>query len=114
MLISAPTSSDAYRNRYKVQMSSEWFPSQPSTCLRTGTRWLRRSEELVRPPPSRRSLQTFVCRGIQGLTSVPACLSRIPDSGIVDLLLPLVSQDVQYTLEYARENMLGFSSHCAS
>lgn len=35
--------------------------------------------------------QTFVCRAIQGLTSVPACLSRIPDSGIVDLLLPLVS-----------------------
>lgn len=46
---------------------------------------------LVKIPPA--FLQTFVCRGIQGLTSVPTCLSRIPDSGIVDLLLPLVSQD---------------------
>eukprot|EP00903_Cladosiphon_okamuranus_P019404 g17841.t1 len=46
-------------------------------------------------PPLHRSLQTFVCRGIQGLTSVPACLSRVPDSGIVDLLLPLVKLNLK-------------------
>lgn len=35
-----------------------------------------------------------MCRGIQGLTSVSACLSRVPESGIVDLLLPLVSNKI--------------------
>lgn len=36
-------------------------------------------------------LQTFVCRAIQRLTSISICLTRIPESGVMDLFLPLVS-----------------------